>query len=144
MPLSFLAGGLVTSTQNSTVLKPPFGFICCTYRVLFVGSSFHTAVHTEGISVLALYHTVLNSTVQLSASSPLNCHTAAQRKKVRSSQPCKILCPEMLDPAAKLPCCSRSTGWALWGSVRAQEDQGRPVVNPTWKRRLRANHQEQI
>lgn len=91
LPLSFLARVTVTSMQSQAA----FAFICCTYRVLLVGFSFHFQVHTDRISFLTLCHEGPNSTVQLLASSPLDGHGAAEKKTVISSGLREVLCPNM-------------------------------------------------
>ena len=85
-------------------------------RFCLLGFLFHFQARLEGLSFSTLYHTGLNSTVQLSASSPLNHHGAVPGRKVRSSWLSEILCVVLLDWVVQLPVAPEALPGALWRS----------------------------
>lgn len=124
-------------------------FICCTYRVLLVGFSFHFQVHTDRISFLTLCHEGPSSTVQLLVSSSLDGHGAAEKKTVRSSGLREVLCPNVRCWIGwQHFCCSRGSA-DQWGRVKAQSRgggwMGRELwFSPTWKSTFQTSQHQKL
>lgn len=124
-------------------------FICCTYKVLLVGFSFHFQVHTDRISFLTLCHEGPNSTVQLLASSPLDGHGAAEKKTVISSGLREVLCPNMRCWIGRqhFLLLQRLCGPVGQGEGPEQGGGGvggRALVSPTWKSTLQTNQHQKL
>ena len=130
-----LARVLVTSMPACSHTSP------CLHLLLIQGFAcpgfLHLHVRIDRISRLTLCHAAPNSTVHLPAPSPLNSHWAAQRKKMRSSQLSKILCPNQGERLLQRLCR------ALWRSVWVQRALG-ALVNPTQKSMLQTYQHQQL